>query len=46
MIEHIIFGWSLGGLSMLLIQQAYDSYHSWRTDLRDAARCKCIRGEE
>lgn len=46
MIQEVMFGWSLGGLSILLLQQAYDSYNSWRTDLRDAARCKCHRGEE
>jgi hypothetical protein len=45
MIEYLVFGWSLGGLSIIMIQMGYDSWTSYRMDLREAARCKC-RGEE
>lgn len=39
MIEHIAFGWSLGALSMILFDSAYDSWVSYRKDLR-LSRCK------
>lgn len=45
MIEHIMFGWSLGALSMLMMEQLWDSYTSYRNDLR-LSRCKCKEESE
>jgi hypothetical protein len=44
MIQEVAFGWSLGALSMLFIQQLWDSWDSYRKDLR-LARCEC-KGDE
>jgi hypothetical protein len=41
MIEHIIFGWSLGACSMLMMQEAYDWWSQYRKDLR-LSRCECM----
>ena len=40
MIEHIAFGWSLGALSMIVFDSLWDSWVSYRKDLR-AAKCGC-----
>tara|TARA_R110000782_G_scaffold37997_2_gene89566 strand:+ start:1756 stop:1893 length:138 start_codon:yes stop_codon:yes gene_type:complete len=45
MIEHILIGWSLGGLSIIVLGQLFDSYTSYRTDLK-LSRCKCKESEE
>ena len=34
MIQEVAFGWSLGALSIILFNQAYDMYASYRKDLR------------
>jgi len=43
MIQEVAFGWSLGALSIILFNQAYDMYASYRKDLK-LSRCGCKEG--
>ena len=45
MIEYIAWGISIGMLSMIVIDSLFDSWTSYRKDLR-LSRCKCKECEE